>query len=622
MKNKATQNNIQNYKPSLTNINNAVDLSTNYVLHYILLFLGAFLLYGWTAMFSYNLDDQYSISQLNSVDNTLSGILLIFKKLYVGIDYRPIPILSFWLERFLFGSLKPGISHIMNVFFFGIILIKIYQFIVISKFYQDEKKLHLLAFLSALIFLVHTNHVSVVANIKSRDNLLSMFFGLLSAIQFIKLFDDRKWWRIFLISFFAIFGFLSKLDCYIFLLTPILVIVLFRDVSVKRIALVLFSVIFIFIITNLIRDYLKGQTIQPIVKSIFFDASKSPLYNNDTMLNRISMACVTMLYYLKFLLIPFGYYFYYGYNQIPLLPLFHPLNLLTVLIYLSVGVTSVYYYKKNKIYMFCFLFFLFGIAYATNIPVLVAGIVMDRYNFIPSFGFCLAIAAIFIDLTNIEFKSIYKNFWLIGIVLVYVSATIYRTSAWKDQVTLFKRDIPHLQKSFTALRLMSGLYMEEAMSKATKKSMNNKIADENVRLANEYADKAIAIFDNSAEIWQIKGIVDLYNEDNIAALKKFQKCKNIDSNLLAPINYIGVVYDNLNQIDSAQFYYTYVMERELSYNFSADNLIELLLRQNKVNEVDSILRVLTSRLPYDEKLNKKVEQINTNKMQSPYLRTN
>ena len=361
---------------------------------------------------------------------------------------------------------------------------------------------------------------------------------------------------------------------------------------------------------------------QPIVKSIFFDASKTPLYNNDAFINRLSMACITMLYYLKFLVVPFGYYFYYGYNQIPLLPLYHPINFLAVFIYVLIGIGSLYFYKKNKIYLFSFLFFLLSIAYASNLPQIVAGIVMDRYNFIASLGFCIAIAALLIDLTSLEFKSIYKNVWLVSLSIIFIFGTIYRTSAWKDQMTLFKRDIPHLQKSFTALRLMSGLYMEEALNKANRKSQKNIDADKNVQLANEYADKAIAIFDNSAEIWQIKGIVDLYNEDNIAALKKFQKCKNIDSNLLAPINYIGVVYDNLNQIDSAQFYYTYVMERELSYNFSADNLIELLLRQNKVNEVDSILRVLTSRLPYDEKLNKKVEQINTNKMQSPYLRTN
>lgn len=366
MKNKPAHKKKENLTATSANISYATDLSTNYVLHYILLFLGAFLLYGWTSTFSYNLDDQYSISQLNSIDNTISGILLIFKKLYVGLDYRPVPILSFWLERFLFGSLKPGISHLMNVFFFGVILIKIYQFIVASKFYQDEKKLYLLAFISALIFLVHTNHVSVVANIKSRDNLLSMLFGLLSATQFIKLFDDKKWWRILFVIFYIVVGFLSKLDCYIFLIAPILIIILFRDVSLKKVAVVLFAILFIFILTFLIRDYLKGQTFQPIVKSIFFDASKSPLYNNDTTMNRLSMACITMLYYLKFLIIPFGYYFYYGYNQIPLLPLLHPLNFLTIFIYLAIGIGCVYFFKKNKIYAFCFLFFLFGIAYARD----------------------------------------------------------------------------------------------------------------------------------------------------------------------------------------------------------------------------------------------------------------
>lgn len=622
MKNKLSKNTAAISKANTNAACVTIDLPANYYMHYFLLFFGAFLLYGWTISFSYNLDDQYSIGQLNTIDNTLNGAFAIFKKLYVGLDYRPIPILSFWLERFLFGTLKPGISHLMNVFIFGILLIKIYQFIIVSKFYEDKNKLHLLAFITAFIFLVHPNHVSVVANIKSRDNLLSMLFGLFSAIQFIIFFDDRKWWRIIFILLFMELGFLSKLDCYVFFLVPALILVLFRNVSIKKLVILLISVFFLYLLTNEIRYYLKSDAIQPIVKSIFFDASKTPLYNNDAYINRLSMACITLLYYLKFLVVPFGYYFYYGYNQIPLLPLFHPINFLAVFIYASIGIACLYFYKKNKIYLFCFLFFLLSIAYASNLQQIVAGIVMDRYNFIASLGFCLAIAALLIDTTTIEFKSIYKNVWLIGIVVIFISGTIYRTSAWKDQMTLFKRDIPHLQKSFTALRLMSGLYMEEALNKANRKSQKNMFADKHVQLANEYADKAIAIFDNSAEIWQIKGIVDLYNEDNIAALKKFQKCKNIDSNFLAPINYIGVVYDNLNQIDSAQFYYSYVMERESTYNYSADNLIELLIRQNKIIEADSILHVLSQRLPNDERLNKKIEQLYILKNQAPSLRIN
>ncbi|MFN8284375.1 MAG: hypothetical protein U0U67_14235 [Chitinophagales bacterium] len=605
-----------------SNTTPSFSFAESYFLHYFILFFGAILLYGWTTSFDYNLDDQYSIGQLTNIDNTFQGMLAVFKKMYVGLDYRPIPILSFWFERFFFGSLKPGTSHLMNTFIFGILLITIYRFVVVSRFYEDEKKLRLTAFITAIIFLVHPNHVSVVANIKSRDNLFSMLFGLLSAIQFIKLFDDRKWWRLMFIFLFLVIGFMSKLDCYMFLLAPLLVIFFYREIPIKKLAVIAVSTGVLFLIVSAVRDHFQANAVQPIVKSIFFDASKSPLYNNDAYLNRISMACITMLYYLKFLVVPFGYYFYYGYNQIPLLPLFHPINFLAIFIYASIGLACLFFYKKNKIYLFSFLFFLLGIAYASNLPQVVAGIIMDRYDFIASLGFCLAISALLIDLTNIEFRTIYKNVWLLGLIIILSFFTVYRTSAWKDQMTLFQRDIPHLQKSFNALKLISGLYMEQTLSKARRKSMHNQEADFTAKMANKYADQAIAIFDNSAEIWQIKGIYDLYNEDYNSALKKFQKCKNIDSNFLAPINYIGVTYQNLNRIDSAKYYYKYVMEKESFFNYSADNLIEILKSENQWNQVDSIVHVLLLRFPADQKLIKKAEEIQLSRQQPPFIRAN
>lgn len=157
--------------------------------HYFLFFLLAFLLYGWTYNFDYSVDDKFILSTIYNTENTFAGFVSLFKTWFAGADYRPISFVTFWLERYIAGVSNPHISHIVNVFLFASILCKIYDFIVVSRLYTDSKKLIFLAILSCFIFAIHPNHVSVVANIKARDNLLSMLFGLIAAIQLIYYFD-------------------------------------------------------------------------------------------------------------------------------------------------------------------------------------------------------------------------------------------------------------------------------------------------------------------------------------------------------------------------------------------------------------------------------------------------
>ena len=73
------------------------------------------------------------------------------------------------------------------------------------------------------------------------------------------------------------------------------------------------------------------------------------------------------------------------------------------LILLILGFFSYKTYKTNRIYTFSFLFFLMSIAYALNFYTLVAGIVMDKYNFI-AFVVFVVLAVFFILLFPFDFK--------------------------------------------------------------------------------------------------------------------------------------------------------------------------------------------------------------------------
>lgn len=192
------------------------------------------LLYGWTYTFHGGLDDELIYAPLNNVENNFTGFLKVFSLWYSGLDYRPVTMLTFWLQRFILGDIQPGPSHLINVIIYSVVLLAIYRFILAGKFYLEKDKLKIFALLTALI-LVHPNHVSVVANVKSRDNLLSMLFGLLSTIQFLKSYDNKQWWRLTLTFIFFALAILSKLDSYVFIFLPVMILFFFRDSKIRKI---------------------------------------------------------------------------------------------------------------------------------------------------------------------------------------------------------------------------------------------------------------------------------------------------------------------------------------------------------------------------------------------------
>lgn len=568
---------------------------------YFILFCCTILLYGHTATFGFGFDDSYITDTLAVLKISVEGLFSVFSQKFGTADYRPIVILSFWIERFVFGGFDPGISHFVNVLIFVILLIKIYQFIILCNFFEDPKKNQILAFLSAIFFLIHPVHVGVVANLKSRDNLFSMLFGIMSTIQFIKLLGDKKWWRIIWIIIFLALGYLSKKDCYVFVFIPVLYLLIYKKINYKKILISIVSAIILLIIVSTIKDKMFANLVSntEVVSRVVID---SPLYFNDSPINRLSMSCTTMLYYFKFLVVPFGYYFFFGYNQIPILPLLHPLNLLSIAIYLSLFVSAIYYYKKNKIYLFSFMFFMLSIAYASNLLIAVAGIVMDRYSFIASLGFCLALSAIFIDLTNSVNWQLFKNKWLLLIIFILVCFTVYRTTAWKDLKTLILRDIKHLDNSAHAQVIAASIYLNPALFDKMEKFQS----DEYISTAEKYLDNALRINRLSPAALTSKGICELYRNRSQNAVNYFSECMKLDSNYLAGINYLGVAYRNLNQTDSAYYYFNYVTKRQNQFSYSADNLLLLLINNNRYGEADSVAKELLIRFPEDNNLTQKI----------------
>lgn len=566
-----------------------------------------FALYGWTSTFGWGLDDiTFVYSTIKKIDSNWDGLSTLFLQKYGQYDYRPVTMTTFWLEYKYFGDIIPGKSHLINAGLYAILVIQLFRFVVMADFLKTTEKNYALAILAVFFFIIHPIHVGVVANIKSRDNLLSMLLGVTALIQFVLFFKDRKWYRVFLVVLFLLLALFSKADAYAFWAIMLLYFFVYKadyrnfftKPNLLIVLLNLLLVVFILILDSMIRN---SVTASNPIQRMYND---SPLFENDSFVNHLSFSFTTMLLYLKFLLIPHGYYFYFGYNQIPLVSLFSLQNIISFLVYVSIFIYCVKQFKTNKIYLFSFFFFLLSIAYAANLLVIVSGIMMDRYCFIASFGFFLGIAAFLMEKLQISNWKIMldKRLWIV--FAVWIVATYYRTSAWKDVDTLFNRDIASLQQSAQANAMFAGYQINTALFN----NLSNSDKSKKMELAETYVDKALQINNKNKFALESKGICRTFFNDDIHAIPFLLKAINVDSNYTGPYNNLGIAYRNISKIDSALYFFGIAMNKEDAFSYPANNYVKMLSIKQEYTSIDSVFSVLLKRFPNDERLKIKIDK--------------
>ncbi|MGZ4034485.1 MAG: hypothetical protein ACXVP4_06435, partial [Bacteroidia bacterium] len=192
----------------------------------ILIIIG-FIFYSNSFSNEYALDDGIVILKNDYVQQGFRGIKKIFKtdayesfyrqmgakQQLSGGRYRPFSIATFAVEQQLFQSnakVKPPddvahVRHVMNVLFY--ILSVVFLLFFLRKFVFKEN--YLVAFLTCLIFLIHPLHTEVVANIKSRDEILSFLFIILT---FTSVFSFRETKQKRFLIFGLLFYFLALLS--------------------------------------------------------------------------------------------------------------------------------------------------------------------------------------------------------------------------------------------------------------------------------------------------------------------------------------------------------------------------------------------------------------------------
>ena len=416
----------------------------------IVLSVITFLLYINTLQNGYVLDDVIMVKENTIVAKGFGGIAELLSTphmrgyLVIPNDtYRPLSLVMFAIEYQLFG-LNPAINHFLNIVVFAACVILF--FIFLNRFFDGKKPLA--AFIGAFLFAIHPLHTEVVANIKSRDELLCFLFAFLSLNIFMRYMKEGKILHLILgvISFFL--AFISKENVITFIgVIPLLFFFYKNDDNRRAIFITAGAVVaaaaFILIRAAVLKEYHANETSQ-------IEFIDNALTNAPNVASRIATTILISGKYLWLMFIPYPLICNYSYNAIPFSSFADVSTLVSLVAYAAMVFFAVMRFIKDRKdpFAFAIFYYLMTISLFNNMFILIGAEMGERFMFMASAGWCMAgaIAAGKWLIPNAGddiqlLKSPKVLACCIPLLIVFGYMTFARNSDWKDNVGLYKVDL-------------------------------------------------------------------------------------------------------------------------------------------------------------------------------------
>ena len=520
-----------------------------------LLFLLVLVLYGNTVKNGYALDDGIVITNNPYTQKGFAGIGDLFTKdsfsevaggngELTGGRYRPLSLVSFAIEVALFGKNTPGISHAINLLLYGLLCLVLLK--LLQRLIPERKEL---VFLSLIVFAVHPLHTEVVANIKSRDELMCfLFLGLSLFVYFNEKYPVLQ--RLLLSSTLFFLSLLSKENG----ITFIAVVPLLQFFFLKKDWKLALASAWPFLLVTMLFFVLRYTVV-----GLHVAASKEVL-NAPYLLasgpERIATQVVVLGRYLVMLLWPDPLSYDYSYPQVAYVGLSHPAFIISLLAYVLLGVYALNALVKRELFAFAISYFLITLSIVSNLLIDVGSPMNERFLFQPSLGFALVVAALLVQLSAQRRMILPIRALLLLALLLSSVSVIARNSAWKDDFTLFTTDVEHAPNSAKTNCHAGVVWLKRATEE--KDSLSRKAAfDESIRYLRRAAELYPAYTDpylNLGNVYAQLGQLD----SAYAALSFVQKRIPTHPVLLQNMRYLaqqylarGVSRYNGKQLDAA-----------------------------------------------------------------------
>lgn len=414
-------------------------------LQQVIIVAAVVLLYGYSVTFDYVLDDKIVITDNQFVKKGFSGIGDIMttegfegffgekRELVIGSRYRPLSLVMFAAEFGLVGN-NPWLGHLMNLLLYaglGLILLGWARFTFREKI---GLKWLSLPFLIALIFTLHPVHIEAVANIKGRDEILAMIFSMLTLWAGQKYVDKKSWSQVILTVLFFFLAMMSKENSVTFLAVVPMTLWLISRASPRSIFPIMTAMILAFAGYLALRYNAVGFII-PQAPSVTGDLMNNPFLEMEGT-EKWSTITYTLGKYLQLLVFPNPLtHDYYPYH-IPIVGWSNGFVIATVITYALLAVAAILNVKKRPWITWSVLFFVITLSIVSNVPFTVGTFMNERFLFMPSLAFAIALGFGIHYLLKGSATSLLGKVLLVVILGGYALKTATRVPDWKDGPTL------------------------------------------------------------------------------------------------------------------------------------------------------------------------------------------
>lgn len=506
---------------------------------FFLITLVTFLLYFNTLQHEYSVDDaivitenmytQQGVKGIKDIltHDTFLGFFKVEKNLVAGGRYRPLSLVTFAIEKEYFGD-SPHTSHFINVLMYA--LCGIFIYLMLKQLFRNAddriKNWQLLPLLTTLLFIAHPIHTEAVANIKGRDEIMSMLFCSIGSWLLLNYMDSGKSMLKVVLSFICfLLGMLSKENAVTYFLVIPLMYWLFRQSNLKgfiklMVPLAGATVIFLILRQSFTHTSINKE-VNEIMNNPFFGMSSS---------EKFATIIFTFGKYLWLLLLPLKLTSDYYPFEITVKSFSSIWVIFTLLITIGAIVISVLQFKKQPIITFSILFFGLTFSVVSNLVFPVGTFMNERFLFMPSLGFCLIVAyginrySEFLiqkknQTNNNPFHLAQFSLAIFSIIMLFYSGrTIARNPAWKDNFTLFMTDI-HNSPNSAKMNNAAGGELIAQSDKDTNPAEKKKKTEQ----AKIYLKKALALYPKYSNAYLLLGNAYLKGDKDYPAAFHYYK---------------------------------------------------------------------------------------------------
>ena len=562
------------------------------------IFILVAVVYGNTALNGYSVDDNLIVDGNEQVEAGFDSIGEILTTNYFSRgekrgSYRAIPRASFALEIGLFGK-KPGVSHIINTFLFFFTCILVLR--LLTLLFPRGNNLAI-AF-AVILFVLHPLHTEVVASLKSRDELMQLLFNLLASVFVIEFARNGKAFHILLSSLFFLIALSCKESAIQFLaLFPVLFYYA-GDVNNRRaitaavcmlVVVISFGAFQIFVLNPdalMWMDTAKEE----------FPFIEHPLMHTEDFSLKYGTAFYGLGYYLKLFIIPYPLGFFYGYNQLPIVPISNLFSILSIVVYTGLLWAGLRGLKGRSLLSLGIIIMLICLAIFSNIIIQVSGIVAERFAYSSSLGFSI-IAGWFVQTGYKKMSQVGKTGMALSCTILFVLfgfLTIERNTNWKNYLTLASHDADVFTES-AIVHFYLGLYVvNNVLDTATvnQKKWWRKAANEYVQVSRIHPASSVSSM-YAANIYRN----ELNNLDS--AIIMYERMFSHSSKSKHPtelLNYGLCLKEKGLKVQATQVFRECLEHRPTEY-LPHQYLAETLFTSRKFEELDVLLTTMENQFP-------------------------